>query len=118
MGPDFGPQVSTEVSRRSREDLLTTPRLLSKQVPQLIESTGLITFLPSWQFEVYSWEMKTLSITPFNLEISSIAKDTSRRTLFSLSGKAPAAANLPLCCQTPENRLLDSCNTSKESTRP
>ena len=62
--------------------------------------------------------MKTLSITPFNLEISSIGKDTSRRTLFSLPGKAPAAANLPLCCQTPENRLLDSCNTSKESTRP
>ena len=41
----------TEVSRRSREDLPATPRLVSKQVPQLKEPTGLTTFLPTWQFE-------------------------------------------------------------------
>ena len=36
---------------------------------------------------VCSWEMKTLSIIPYNLKISSIAKHTSRRTLFNIAGK-------------------------------
>ena len=62
--------------------------------------------------------MKTLSITPWNLDISSIKKDTSRRTFFNLAGEAPIRyANKLLCGQTLGNGLLYSCDTHKENTK-
>ena len=63
-------------------------------------------------FTMHSWEMKTVSITPCNLDILSVGKDISRKTLFS-----PALLT-NLCSQMPENRLLDSRDPSKESTQP
>ena len=67
------------------------PQLIKREILQyckgLIASIKNNHVLVSNLFRVHSWEMKTLNITPCNLEISSIGKDTSRRTLFNLAGK-------------------------------
>ena len=48
----------------------------------------------------------------------SIRKDAYRRTFFNLPGGSLAdTANPPSHCQIPRNKLLDSHDTPKESTR-
>ena len=52
-----------------------------------------------WQsnlFTVHSWETKALSITLCNLDILSIGKDTFRKALFRLDGKATIKYYEPL----------------------
>ena len=46
-------------------------------------------FWESHLFALHAQEMKTSSITPCSLKILSVGKDTSRRNLFNLGGKAP-----------------------------
>ena len=54
-----------------------------------------------------------------NLEISSIGRNTSKRTHFNLAGKAlSGTANQPLCHQAQGNRCLDSHDTPRERTNP
>ena len=54
-----------------------------------------------------------------NLEISSIGRNTFKRTHFNLAGKAlSGAANQPLCHQAQGNRCLDSHDTPRERTNP
>ena len=68
-------------------------------------------------FPVHFQEMKTLSIIPSNLETLSLGKDTSRRTLFNLTKKAPLnISNQLLYQKSPRNRCLDSHDTRKESS--
>ena len=57
--------------------------------------------------------------TSCNLEISSIGRNTSKRTLFNLAGKAlSGTVNQPLCHQAQGNRLLDSHDTPRERSNP
>lgn len=68
------------------------------------------------------WDMKTSSITLCKLEILSIEKDTSRRTLFSLKWKASLHPHQVLvtsfCATNLRNRLLDLYDTLKDSVKP
>ena len=64
-------------------------------------------------------KMKTSSIKPYKLEISSIEKDTSRRTLFNLIERTLSDTfKWPLCQWIPRNRLLDSMTHVKNALNP
>ena len=63
--------------------------------------------------------MKTLSIKSHKLEICSIEKDTSRRTLFNLIKRILSdMSKWPLCQWIPRNRLLDSMTHVKNTLNP
>ena len=55
----------------------------------LIATIEITMFWESHLFALHAQEMKTSSITPCSLKILSVGKDTSRRNLFNLGGKAP-----------------------------
>ena len=98
------------------------PQLIKEEILQyckgLIASTKNNHALVEQSFHIVLSEDEVLKHHTLYLVILSIVKETSRRTLFNLLLERPLSgtANQPFCCQTPGNKLLDSHDTTKEST--